>query len=700
MRDARRARRGPGEGERNAHAWSARLFALFLVLFGLVPLANLVSALTPETWWNAAAAHWAMLTVVTLTFAYAFAWVLGDRLDRAWDALERAVLEPSPRSFGLTCALLAFALAAATSWFAFARRWVSVDEAIAIWHGRLILAGHLWVPADPDPVFFAGFDIPAAGGRWYSPVPIGGPALMALGDLLHAQWLIGPALTGVTVFAFYRFAARAFGEATARGATLVLTYAGSIELMGATRMTHVPALALIMLALAALARWSAAGDRGTAFAGAVAIGACLGATVAFRPYDAAIAAAVIGAFQLAALRGPAWRARSLAVQVLAGAIPVAIVLAANHAMTGSALRFGYEALNGPEHDPGFHVSPYGFEHSPLRGVMLASSYLMRLNESLLYWPIPAILVIVAGLFAMRRVTRWDVLTFAMIAAFVGAYGAYWFDGDMFGPRFLYPVVPLFVLLAARAPSLVAAHLRGTARRAMLLVIPLCLCYSWLVPDARFGFLRRVLQQRTFAPSGRIDIERLIASVPAKPALLFAPTGWRDRLLARLLALGVPQGEAIQLHDFADACDLQHAIEREERMVSDPAARLPRLVAATRADAPAPLRPELGTDGSIRLRDVAGLSPDCAREIAADSVGYINFAALLPYDAVDADGHLAGAVILARDLGDARNEALRARFGGRSWYRVRRSPHDPMAAYVVPYAGNALPVRGTGSANSP
>ena len=130
-------------------------------------------------------------------------------------------------------------------------------------------------------------------------------------------------------------------------------------------------------------------------------------------------------------------------------MPVALVLVANRAMTGHALEFGYRALNGAGHDPGFHMSPYGYEHSALRGVMLASSYLIRSNESLLFWPIPALVVIVAGLLAMARTTRWDLLIFAMIAAFVVAYGAYWFDGDLFGPRFLYPAVPLLVFLAAR-----------------------------------------------------------------------------------------------------------------------------------------------------------------------------------------------------------------------------------------------------------
>ena len=677
----------------------ARAFAAFLTLLGIVPLANLVSDLTPEPTWGEAAVHWLALTIITLALAIGFAWVLGSRVDRWSDALEEAVMEPPGWMFALVCAAIAFGLAAATSWFAFARQWVSADEAVAIWHGRLLLAGHLSTPADPDPVFFAGFDIPSAATRWYSPVPIGGVVLMAIGDLLHAQWLVGPLLTGVGVAAFYAFIARAYDDRTARLSTVVLTYAGPLVLMGATRMTHVPALACVMIALAALSRWTRASEAREANRAAAAIGLALGCCFSVRPYDAVIAAIVIGAFQLGAARGAPPRARSFAWQVASGLVPVALVLVANRAMTGHALEFGYRALNGAGHDPGFHMSPYGYEHSALRGVMLASSYLIRSNESLLFWPIPALVVIVAGLLAMARTTRWDLLIFAMIAAFVVAYGAYWFDGDLFGPRFLYPVVPLLVFLAARAPAAIGARTHGWPHRATLLVIPLCLAYAWLVPNARFGLVRRILQQREFAPSGRIDMARVIARVPRTPALVFVPTGWRDRLLARLTALGIPQGEAIQLHDFADACDLQHAIDTEERAPASPAAHLAHIAEATRDAQAAPLHGELGTDGSIRLRDVAHLPADCALEIAADSVGYINFATVMPSDRFDASGKLSGDVLFARDLGDDRNDRLHARFGDRTWYRLRRSTRDATAAYVVPYAGHWLPATDTASASS-
>ncbi len=281
-----------------------------------------------------------------------------------------------------------------------------------MWNGRMMLAGRLWVPRDPDPAFFAP-TVGAFGDRWFTANPVGAITAMAITDRIGAQWLVGPISSGVAVFAFYRFARSAYGERVARGTTVVLCLAGFLIMMGATRMTHNESMMLIMIALAALATWTTAETRPAAYTSAAIIGFSVAANVAVRPYDAALSAIVIGAFQLTALRGATWRPRSLVVQLLAGLVPLAIVFAVNVNITGHPLEFGYQAINGSEHDPGFHVSPHGVEHTPLRGLMLASSYLLLMNRALLYGPIPALLLIAAGLLALRRVTRWDALVYAI-----------------------------------------------------------------------------------------------------------------------------------------------------------------------------------------------------------------------------------------------------------------------------------------------
>jgi hypothetical protein len=669
--------------------------AAFLAILGLVPLSNLLTDQTPDPWWNGAVIHWAILTLIVLGLAYALAATLGTRLDGWYAVLEDRVMAIPPLAFGLGCAALASTLAAVNSIIAFHRHWVSADEALAMWHGRMLLAGRLWVPADADAQFFASVGT-GVGDRWYSVYSIGGPALMAAGDAVHARWLIGPICTGIAVYAFYRFAAPAFGERVARGTTLLLSLCGYLVMMGATSMNHTQSLALIMAALAGLAAWANAESHVGAYLSAALVGACVASVVAFRPYDAVLAGIVIGGFQLTALRASPWRARSLAVQVLAGLIPLSLVLAANASMTGHPLEFAYDAINGAGHDPGFHVSPTGFEHTPLRGLMIASSYLMLMNRALLYTPIPALLLVCAGLLAMRRVTRWDALVYVMTLAFIAGYAAYWFDGTMFGPRFLYAVVPLFVLLVARAPSLVGARLGGTATRAAILVLPICLAYAWLIPGARFGLLANIASQRRGRGDHPIDVARMLEETRTHRALVFVPTVWAQRQFARMRALRLDLSSTEQVAGFADACDLERALAREEGTRAEPADHLRRIVSATAAPEAAPIREEPLAAGQVRLRRMDALPPECAAELAADSVPYALFEQFMPFFTFDRDGRLTGDVIFAHDMGVLRNERLRARFGDRTWYQFRRA-NVPGGGVLVPYPTRAT---GTGSANSP
>ncbi len=683
-------------GQKNGPStWWARAFAVFLALFGLVPLSNLLSEQTPDSWYGGAALLWLILTLLTLALAFAIAAAFGPRLDHWIDSLESVVLGIDPRTFGIACAALTLLVCAASALYAFPRHWLPTDEASALWEGRLILSGRLWVPEDPNSLFFpAGSAV--VQGRAYAQYPIGGPTLLALGDAAHVRWIVGPLLSGIMVLAFYRFARQAVGEGLARAVTIGIALSGSIVLMGATGMSHVPSLTLIMIALAAFPVWAESESRRSVFASAAVIGACIAGDLLFRPYDAVLAAIVIGAFQLAMIRRSRDRVASLVVQFLGGLPLLALTLAANTAITGHPFVFGYEAVYGNQHDPGFHMSPSGFEHTPLRGVMLASSYLLELNHSLLYSPIPALLLVVVGLLAMRRVTRWDLLSWSMILSFVIGYGAYWYDGRMFGPRFLYPTVPLFILLAVRAPAAIADRLAGAAARAMWLVIPLCLVYAWCLPGARFSLTTLTASLHASALHEEIDLERVTEDAGAHHAIVFVPVRWSDRQMARLLGLHIDLASAQQIHRFADACDLEHALDREMTLPGDPAARVARIVAATRAADAAPQIKDSIRGDSPRLRTTDSLPADCAAEHAGDSVRAIPFDYVLPLATYDRAGIVTGDVIFARDMGGRLNEELRSRFHDRTWYLMRRAA-APGGGILVPYPA---PPTGTGISSSP
>ena len=71
---------------------------------------------------------------------------------------------------------------------------------------------------------------------------------------------------------------------------------------------------------------------------------------------------------LVTILGATVLAGSLVAQIVAGCIPVVLLLATNAATTGDPFVFAYDALNGHAHRPGFHVDPMGELHTPRRGV--------------------------------------------------------------------------------------------------------------------------------------------------------------------------------------------------------------------------------------------------------------------------------------------------------------------------------------------
>lgn len=650
---------------------------------GLYPVANLLSDGRSIPWWPSAVQEWLLTTPAILVVALLLAWICGARLDEWGARAEALVQKPAPRPFGAVAAATVFALTAAFALYCFAGAPFSQDEMAQRFHGRILLAGRLFAQSETHPEFFSATGIVDAGGRWYSMYPVGGPAVLAVGMALRAVWLVNPLLTALTVWNLYRFAAAAWNESTARASVALFALSPFVLVMGASQMNHVATLALATLALAALPTW-VAGDRRAAGAAAQ-IGLAVGAMAAVRPLDAALVGAAIGVFQLTMLRHALRRWRSLVLQVLIGLLPVATVLYANARTTGHPLEFGYEVLYGPGVELGFHDDPYGVPFTPRRALEQTSASLLRLSRNLFQWPVPGLVPIVVALLALRRPSRWDMLLVGLMVAVVAGYGLYWFDGFFAGPRFLYTAVPAFIVLAARAPGLVARWTSGGRRRAVLLVVPLCVIYAWVVPTGVSSVQMNAYLYHAARTKLKTDIESEVARAGLTDALVFVHEPWRARLQARLLASGLAPGDAERILDSSDACQVQSAVDAEDaRPAVDAAGRRTRILAATRPAGPVGPLAAPNVDEALRFAQPVSLTATCVRELAADSAGSTPFAPFLALADFERDGSLGGAVVFARDFG-LRNELLRARFPGRAWfrYRPRRGLGDTTAA-IVPY----------------
>lgn len=636
-------------------------------------------------WWSDAVSLWLLCGASILLLAYLAARALNDRAVAMGTRASALVMAPSSRTFLCLAMGVAFVFAAGAAWYCFNRQPQSIDEMAQLWHARLLLAGHLSIPTEPDPAFFSAMNVIDAGGRWYSQFPIGGPLVLAAGLALGAVWLVNPLLIAFTVRNVYRFAQRAYGERFARGATLLLLVAPFFIFMGASEQNHVPTLALATLAVAALPAWAAATSRRTGCRQAAIIGFALGGMAMIRPLDALAVAVACGLYQLGVLAREKQRWTEIAVQCVAGTVPVAVLMWANVHTTGAPLRFGYEVMWGANHGLGFHSSPFGDAHTPRRALVLASLYLMKLNLYLFEWPIPALVAPIVALAFLRRPSTWDALLASLIVAVLVAYALYWHNGHFLGPRFLYTVVPAFVLLAARAPAAIGERVGSVGRTIAYGIIPLAIAGAITGVAGQIGIPARLADYRGGQWELKEDVAAQTRDAHLEHALVFVHEGWGARLMARMWAIGVSRADAEHLLATSDACALELATEDEEvHPPADTVGLAARLAAATpnAAQRALHLRNDVTPDATLRFASGAALPAQCVAEAQADTLGLSLYPPFLGLNDVGPDGRVGGNVVFVRDLG-ARNETLRARFGDRRWYRYRprRSPSDTSAPFV-------------------
>jgi 4-amino-4-deoxy-L-arabinose transferase-like glycosyltransferase len=668
--------------------------AVLLTLIGVVPLANIITTGEGLPWYSSAVQQWLVWGGSLAALTVAAAWLVPALATRIADGLPALLLRPPRWAFVALLAIGTFALSVAFGWHILALQPTAGDEFSQLFEARLLSLGHLYARGETLSEFFNTPETLDIGGRWFAQFPIGGPAFLAIGLLARIPSMLNPILVATAICAVYRFVARAFDETTARASALCCTLSPFILFLSGTQMNHVPTLAMIWLAVAALPRWLQSDDEGVRMRSAILIGVTIGVAATVRPYDAALAALSIGALQIhAALQNSSLR-RSLIAQGIAGAVPVLVLLAANHATTGHAFSFAYDVLNGPEHRPGFHMTPLGFEHTPRRGLYVISAYLLRLDVMLLGWPVPAILLVATTLAAQRIQSRWDLLLLALLWSTLLGYIVYWGESYFLGPRFLYVIAPVLAIYVARMPGALRQLAKRPAPRAAARLVPVVwLVTAWVLParaERNFGvatLASTALAQRSAAAL----IANALAGANNDSAIVFIQESWHGRLVARLRTLELRPLEAEQAVKTYDACTIQSALDSTARIagMSRHARTEAVWLAIYRDPAALPLSGMTALD-QIALVPNRPLSAACKREMGNAMASGITLAEMLPYETFDRSGRLSGPVVYARDFG-AENEQLRARFPGRRWLlALTTSTPSGLQVEFAPYRAPAAP----------
>jgi hypothetical protein len=561
----------------------------------------------------------------------------------------------------------AFALYAVIARDVFSGRPLLIDELVQLLQARIYASGHIWLPVATHREFFSILHVVDTGDKLYSQFPPGGPAMLALGELVHAPWLVGPACGAVSVALFARLVRLTDPSASPRfhtGATLLFAVAPFGAFMFGSHMNHATALMWLLVATLGLAKVSASNTPRMGWAFVNGIG--LGAAATIRPLDA-FAFALPAAAWLLLL---AWRDKRRWTEVTASGVGVAIPFCAmmwvNTQTTGSPLLFGYEVLWGKAHGLGFHVAPWGEAHTPSRGLELISIYVTRLQTYLFETPFPSMIPVIASFALTKRLPALDRYLVVSAVLLGGFYFAYWHDGFYLGPRFVFPWLPVLVLFAARLPRLVRDRF-GAGR---VWVGTNAALATGAVMAVGFSLPGRVLQYQNNLTSMRADYTAESAKAGVKDALVFVRESWGAQLTARLWERGVSRSGAAALYHGVDSCLLDKALrdlEREDVRGAAAEARIAPLLADSSRVRSSPLSP----DSTEKVLPGALYDRTCVTRINEDRAGYTHLAPLLL--------ERGSGNIYARDL-HARDSLITAEYPGRPIYLLRRKNADADSAF--------------------
>jgi hypothetical protein len=600
---------------------------LILLVFGLLPIANWIPGGHEAPWYAARLADWVNGTGIVVGIGIIAAIVF-----RRWpeSPLWRSGLwsgtagrwRRGGRKVDIVIALAVFAVCAIVAQTVLSAKPLLIDEIIQLYQARILAAGHLWLPAPAHPEFRSVMHLIDWGGKIYGQFPVGGPVMLAIGTIVHAEWLVGPAATAIGAYLFARVLRLLdLSDGAALAALLLYGFAPFTDFLGGSMMNHVTETTWLLAATLALLL--AVRDSVARPAMALAMGLCFGVAATIRPTDAA-------AFAIPSAIWLLWRSRLGSRQIVAliasgvgVAIPMVLMLMVNHEQTGHALRFGYIEMWGKSHDLGFHAAPWGPAHTPARGLELVNLYLLRLQDYLFESPAPSLLFATMALLLTRTraaVDRWILTSCGLILL---AYFAYWHDGFYLGPRFVLPLAPWLALWTARLPSVMRERRWSMpVMRGMLVagVVSLLIGACVSVPI-------RARQYRNGMLSMRLDIPAAIKAAGVHDAIVLVRESWGAQLMARMWGLGVSRTAADQVYRTTDACQLQLAILATEHDNGNAAELQRRLEPFSHDSARLATDPSL-PDTTVRFLPGETLAPVCVRRIREDFGGFARFPTVL------------------------------------------------------------------------
>lgn len=326
------------------------------------------------------------------------------------------------------------------------------DSVSYLFQAKILASGHFSAPPPPIPEVFDFFNpnfIIVTNGKWASIYPFGHPAMLAIGMLFGAPWLVPPLVGAGSVVLIYAIARRLYGPAEGLFAALLLATSPFFLMNASSFMSHNTAAFYVLLSLFFLL----AVDRRPAIAGVFA-GLFFGLLFNTRPLTAVALVPPYGALLLARLVPDGARSRSaqrLAGFAAGGLIALGLYWLYNYGTTGHIFSGGYQSSGDLSQHVGFSGS-----HSVAAGIENERTQLSLLLLVLNGWPLYVGLsfIVLPFLLGTKRLVDWFLLASAVFT--IGSWTLYESNGIALGPRYWYEATPFFMLLASRGIG-IAAH---------------------------------------------------------------------------------------------------------------------------------------------------------------------------------------------------------------------------------------------------
>ncbi len=354
-----------------------------------------------------------------------------------------------PSSFIIAMFVGCVLVCGSISWHVFGGVPGFMDSCVYMFQARLFAHGVLSAPLPPEQDFFYVSHV-IFSDKWYTMYPPGYPAVLALGVIFKISWLVNPILGALTIVCIYLIAKELYGDSIAKLSAVLACASSFFLFMSSEFASHTSTLFFVTLAFLSFV-WMVKKKR--PLLSAVVCGASVGMALLCRPYTTVWICVPLG---IAAI---VMRKELTLRHIIIGAIPILVAccafLAYNYATTGHPLLFGYIAMHGKGHYPGFHLAPWDNQfHSVTQGFKHMFENLNALSYYLFEWPISS-LFFACFFLTYGKKRYWEWLLVGWISALLIGHFFYFFNQTIFGPRFIYECLPALILLTSKGLSLSA-----------------------------------------------------------------------------------------------------------------------------------------------------------------------------------------------------------------------------------------------------